>query len=105
MNLPLLALSFLAPSRRRLSPLRRLGGAPIRFDDSRATPASERNDGVDYAPTPKFYLFAQHFSAIAAAGPIAGPILACQVWGWAPVPAVDRARRRADRRGARLQWR
>jgi carbon starvation protein len=29
-------------------------------------------------------LFAQHFSAIAAAGPIAGPILAAQNWGWAP---------------------
>ena len=48
------------------------------------TPASERNDGMDYAPTPKFYLFAQHFSAIAAAGPIAGPIIACQAFGWLP---------------------
>jgi carbon starvation protein len=42
------------------------------------------NDGVDYVPTPRFYLFGQHFSAIAAAGPIAGPILACQLFGWAP---------------------
>ncbi|HEX2490832.1 MAG TPA: carbon starvation CstA family protein [Blastocatellia bacterium] len=84
MNLPLLALSFLALL---VVAYRLYGGWVARqfaLDDSRATPASERNDGIDYAPTPKFYLFAQHFSAIAAAGPIAGPILACQVWGWAP---------------------
>ncbi|MDQ3062536.1 MAG: carbon starvation protein A, partial [Acidobacteriota bacterium] len=31
-----------------------------------------------------FYLFGQHFSAIAAAGPIAGPIIACQAFGWLP---------------------
>ncbi len=53
-------------------------------DDSRITPAHERSDGVDYVPTKPFYLFAQHFSAIAAAGPIAGPILACQTFGWLP---------------------
>src|SRR5262245_8768455 len=84
MNLPLLALSFLALL---VVGYRLYGGWVARqfaLDDARATPASERNDGIDYAPTPKFYLFAQHFSAIAAAGPIAGPILACQVWGWVP---------------------
>src|SRR4028118_961552 len=53
-------------------------------DDSRATPAPVVNDGVDFVPTRPFYLFAQHFSAIAAAGPIAGPILACQAFGWLP---------------------
>jgi carbon starvation protein len=53
-------------------------------DDARATPAHAREDGVDFVPTPPFYLFAQHFSAIAAAGPIAGPILACQNFGWMP---------------------
>jgi carbon starvation protein len=53
-------------------------------DDRRATPANVRNDGVDFVPTRPFYLFAQHFSAIAAAGPIAGPILACQAFGWLP---------------------
>ncbi len=42
------------------------------------------SDGIDYVPTKPFYLFAQHFSAIAAAGPIAGPILACQTFGWLP---------------------
>ena len=48
------------------------------------TPAHKYKDGVDYVPTNPFYLFAQHFSAIAAAGPIAGPIVACQQFGWLP---------------------
>ncbi len=54
------------------------------LDDRRATPATEREDGRDYVPTKPFYLMGQHFSAIAAAGPIAGPILACQMFGWLP---------------------
>ncbi|HXU13321.1 MAG TPA: carbon starvation CstA family protein, partial [Candidatus Binatia bacterium] len=37
-----------------------------------------------YVPTKPFYLLGQHFSAIAAAGPIAGPILAAQMFGWLP---------------------
>lgn len=56
----------------------------IGLDDARPTPAHTLEDGVDYVPTPRFYLFAQHFSAIAAAGPIAGPIIACQTFGWLP---------------------
>jgi carbon starvation protein len=53
--------------------------------DSRVpTPATRRADGVDFVPTPRAYLFGQHFSAIAAAGPIVGPILACQIFGWLP---------------------
>jgi carbon starvation protein len=55
-----------------------------RLDDSRVTPAVTKNDGVDFVPTQPFYLLAQHFSAIAAAGPIAGPILACMAFGWLP---------------------
>lgn len=55
-----------------------------RLDDNVATPASVVNDGVDFVPTGRFYLLGQHFSAIAAAGPIAGPILACQQFGWLP---------------------
>src|SRR6185436_13451866 len=35
-------------------------------------------------PTEPVYLLPQHFSAIAAAGPIAGPILAAQMFGWLP---------------------
>lgn len=56
----------------------------FRLDDSRETPANKINDGEDFVPTKPFYLFGQHFSAIAAAGPIAGPILACQSFGWLP---------------------
>ncbi len=48
------------------------------------TPAHLLKDGIDYVPTNPFYLFAQHFSAISAAGPIAGPIVACQQFGWLP---------------------
>jgi carbon starvation protein len=54
------------------------------LDDARITPAHTHEDGVDFVPTRPFYLFAQHFSAIAAAGPIAGPIVACQHFGWLP---------------------
>jgi carbon starvation protein len=54
------------------------------LNDKVKTPAVEINDGIDYAPTKPFYLFGQHFSAIAAAGPIAGPILAVQMFGWMP---------------------
>jgi carbon starvation protein len=54
------------------------------LDDRTATPAVTRSDGTDYVPTRPFYLLGQHFSAIAAAGPIAGPILACQQFGWLP---------------------
>jgi carbon starvation protein len=54
------------------------------LDDRVVTPAVQVNDGVDFVPTKRFFLLGQHFSAIAAAGPIAGPILACQVFGWGP---------------------
>ncbi len=54
------------------------------LDPQTKTPAVTENDGVDFVPTPPFYLLGQHFSAIAAAGPIAGPILACQQFGWLP---------------------
>jgi carbon starvation protein len=55
-----------------------------RLDDSATTPAVARADGVDFVPTRPFYLLGQHFSAIAAAGPIVGPILACRDFGWLP---------------------
>jgi carbon starvation protein len=54
------------------------------LDDARPTPAVQFDDGVDFVPTRPFYLLGQHLSAIAAAGPIAGPILACQAFGWLP---------------------
>lgn len=84
MNLPLLALTFLI----LLAAAYRLYGGWVArqfsIDDRRTTPAHEFNDGIDYVPVKPFYLFGQHFSAIAAAGPIAGPILACQTFGWLP---------------------
>lgn len=54
------------------------------LDDGRPTPATRHADGIDFVPTKPFYLLGQHFSAIAAAGPIAGPILAAQQFGWLP---------------------
>ncbi len=51
----------------------------------RPTAAVEINDGIDYVPTQKGFLLGQHFSAIAAAGPIVGPILAGIWFGWLPV--------------------
>ncbi len=56
----------------------------FKLDDSRETPANALEDGEDFVPTRPFYLFGQHFSAIAAAGPIAGPIIACITFGWLP---------------------
>lgn len=55
-----------------------------RLDDKVTTPAVTVNDGIDYCPTKPFYLLGQHFSAIAAAGPIVGPIAACLQFGWLP---------------------
>ena len=55
-----------------------------RLDPGATTPAVQINDGVDFVPTRPFYLLGQHFSAIAAAGPIAGPIMAGQQFGWLP---------------------
>jgi len=49
------------------------------------TPAHELADGIDFVPTRKAFLLGQHFSAIAAAGPIVGPILAGLAFGWLPV--------------------
>lgn len=56
----------------------------FKLDDSRVTPAVAINDGEDFVPARPFYLFGQHFSAIAAAGPIAGPIIAAVTFGWLP---------------------
>jgi len=53
-------------------------------DDVSLTPACEINDGIDYVPAKPALLLGQHFSAIAAAGPIVGPILACLWFGWLP---------------------
>jgi carbon starvation protein len=62
----------------------RLVARQYALSSAQETPAHRHNDGVDFVPTRPFYLFGQHFSAIAAAGPIVGPILACQQFGWLP---------------------
>ncbi len=51
---------------------------------ARTTPAHTMSDGVDYVPAKAPFLLGQHFSAIAAAGPIVGPILAGVWFGWLP---------------------
>ena len=56
----------------------------IQPDPKRATPARMYMDGVDFMPTSRNVLFGYHFKAIAAAGPIVGPITAANLWGWAP---------------------
>ena len=48
------------------------------------TPAHTMKDGVDYVPTRASILFGHHFSSIAGAGPIVGPILAAMYFGWGP---------------------
>lgn len=61
-----------------------LGKKVFQLDDTKVTPAVEINDGVDYVPAKKGMLLGQHFSAIAAAGPVNGPILAGVMFGWVP---------------------
>ncbi len=66
------------------------GGLLARFfqlDPKAKTPAVAMRDDVDYVPIPPHFLFGQHFSAIAAAGPIVGPIMAGIVFGWGPALA------------------
>ncbi len=52
-------------------------------DPERQTPAHALEDGIDYCPTNKYVLFGHHFAAIAAAGPLIGPVLAAQ-FGYLP---------------------
>ncbi len=56
----------------------------MRVDDSHPTPAHTQGDGMDFVPAKSSLLIGQHFSAIAAAGPIVGPILAAMWFGWLP---------------------
>ena len=84
MQLPVIALCFIVFTVLAYRFYGRWVAKQFVIDDAKATPANLKNDGIDFVPTKPFYLFAQHFSAIAAAGPIAGPILACQTFGWLP---------------------
>lgn len=55
----------------------------LRLNDKNTTPAVEFADGKDYVATNKNVLFGHHFAAIAAAGPLVGPVLAAQ-FGYLP---------------------
>ena len=54
-----------------------------RPDDTRATPAEYKENGLDYLPTDRRVLYGHHFAAIAGAGPLVGPVLAAQM-GYLP---------------------
>ena len=54
------------------------------IDPKKSTPAVEMEDGVDYVAAKPAVLMGHHFSSIAGAGPINGPIQAA-VFGWVPV--------------------
>ena len=54
------------------------------LDNSRQTPAQCMYDGVDYCPAHPAVLLGHHFSSIAGAGPIVGPITAAAWFGWLP---------------------
>ncbi len=49
------------------------------------TPAFTKYDGVDFIPAKNWLvLFGHHFSSIAGAAPIVGPVIAVSIWGWGP---------------------
>ena len=55
------------------------------LDDSRPTPSHTDYDGIDRVPAHKTILLGHHFSSIAGAAPIVGPIIGALAFGWIPV--------------------
>jgi carbon starvation protein len=55
------------------------------IDNNRPTPSHTDYDGVDRVPAHRAILLGHHFSSIAGAGPVVGPILAASMFGWLPV--------------------
>lgn len=55
----------------------------LKVNDAEPTPAHLLSDGRNYVPTNKWVTAGHHFAAIAAAGPLVGPILAAQ-FGYLP---------------------
>jgi len=55
----------------------------LRLNADNVTPAVAMADGRDYVATNRNVLFGHHFAAIAAAGPLVGPVLAAQ-FGYLP---------------------
>ncbi len=60
-----------------------LAARVLTLEPSRITPAGRLYDGQNYYPMSKWVLFGHHFAAIAGAGPLVGPVLACQ-FGYFP---------------------
>ena len=54
------------------------------IDIEKPTPANTLKDGIDYVPSDAKVILGHHFSSIAGAGPITGPI-AASIFGWLPV--------------------
>ena len=56
------------------------------INPSNSVPSKAKYDGVDFVPAKNWLvLFGHHFSSIAGAGPVVGPVIACCIWGWGPV--------------------
>lgn len=54
-----------------------------KLDPKAVTPAHKFNDGFEYVPTRTSVVWGHHFTSIAGAAPIVGPIVAA-IWGWLP---------------------
>ena len=66
----------------------RFAGRVYGIDPGRKTPAATRADRVDYVPARNWLvLYGHHFSSIAGAAPIVGPVVALYIWGWVPALA------------------
>jgi len=52
--------------------------------DQNPCPSHAQQDGIDFSPAARLVLFGHHFSSIAGAGPIVGPIVAVTFFGWGP---------------------
>ncbi len=53
------------------------------LDPNRQTPAYKYEDDFEFVPTDKAVVMGHHFTSIAGAAPIVGPIVAA-IWGWLP---------------------
>src|SRR3989339_143348 len=54
-------------------------------NNNHPTPSHTDYDGIDRVPAQKAVLLGHHFSSIAGAGPVVGPIIAAVAFGWLPV--------------------
>ncbi|MDR2431365.1 MAG: carbon starvation protein A [Candidatus Margulisbacteria bacterium] len=56
----------------------------FRINPRAKTPAAAKRDNIDFVPAPAPVLLGHHFSSIAGAGPVVGPITAALAFGWLP---------------------